>query len=250
MSSSPARTLRILSGVAIRTELLELIRRFDPTSKHRIEVAFDLNPAIASRMLAGELFDVGLTNPWHVPELIAENVVLADTHMAFGRVPLAVGAGTPSTAIQRTSEQLRDLLLGAKSIGYTGEGTSGASFRKACEGLGLGVILATKAKAFGAGESVRAAASGQVELAIAPLTSVMAATGIWPVATFPSELDVSIDMSAFVGTKTKTLDVARQFVAYLAAPSNDSYLSAQGIERYEMDERFTQAGSHLERARP
>ena len=93
---------------------------------------------------------------------------------------------------------MRKLLLNADSIAYTSTGTSGKTFLRAIEIMGLQDQIRDRLRPMGAGEPPIAAAKGQVQYAIAPLSRIIAAPGVSPVATFPPELGLDIDMSMFV----------------------------------------------------
>jgi ABC-type molybdate transport system substrate-binding protein len=80
----------VLSAVAIHAELEDLLPRFTREQGIAIEVNYDVNPAVAKRVMGGEMFDVGLNNPWYVNELIAQGSVVPDVHVPFGRSPLAM----------------------------------------------------------------------------------------------------------------------------------------------------------------
>ena len=84
-------------------------------------------------------FDVGLNNPWYVEEMIKLGLVIPDIHVPFGRVPLTIGAAGPEPRGDRqfaggraqASDRTRI------SIAYTSTGTSGKTFLRAIEIMGL-----------------------------------------------------------------------------------------------------------------
>src|SRR4051812_41612745 len=143
-------SIRLFAAVAARNGLRELITRFEQTSGFKVDITFDLNPAVAKRIKAGESFDVGLTNPWFVDALIQSGKVIAGSHRAFGRAPLTIGAREADGGAMLTArEDICALLLRAQSIAYTGEGTSGKSFREAIERLGLRDQVLPKSRPLG-----------------------------------------------------------------------------------------------------
>jgi molybdate transport system substrate-binding protein len=237
MSSSNDAVLTLLSPEVVHAEIEELLPRFRQERGIDVHVNYDVNPAIAKRVMAGEVFDVGLNNPWYVDEMIAKGLVIPDVHIPFGRAPLAIGAvGATSREIVSSDEAVRRLLLEAKSIGYVGIGTSGKTFLRALEIMGLEHQLKDRLHALGAGEPPIAAVQGRVQYAIVPLPRIIAAPGVTPVAIFPSELGLNIDVSMFIHIGTNRLDQAKQLIRYLADPSLDAYLRSHGISRFELDE--------------
>ena len=227
--------LKLISAVAVRAEMQELLPRFKRLHGIDVDGDYDVNPAVARRVMAGEPFDVGLTNPRYVGEMISSGRVVRDVHVPFGRVPLAIGAaGSRQEDIAGSREAVRALLLGARSIGYVSTGTSGETFLRAIEQMGIEALLRGRMHAMGAGEPAIAAANGQVQYAVAPLSRILASPGIAPAAIFPPELGLDIDLSMFVHASTVTRERAMQLIRFLSDPTLDDYLQSHGIRRYRL----------------
>jgi hypothetical protein len=229
-----ASGLRIFLPLAVRAVMDSLRPRLEAAAGRTLMPLVDLNPAIAKHIAAGEQFDVGLTNPPYVEELIAAGRVDGASHRPFGRVPLAIGrrAGTGSS-VATTAAEIAALLRTAKSIGYTGAGTSGKTYLDAMERLGLRDEVAAKSRPMGAGESVASVAAGETELAVAPLTSIMSSPGIVPAAIFADALGAHIDISVFLSPSPGA--GAAAVLAFLTAADLDAELAAAGVMRFELD---------------
>ena len=129
MGTATGIELTLLSAVAVHAEIEELLPRFRQQEGTEVKVNYDVNPAVAKRVVDGEAFDVGLTNPWYVDEMISLGRINPDIHIPFGRIPLAIGAaGLRPAEIADSHEAVRALLLNANSIAYTSIGTSGKTF--------------------------------------------------------------------------------------------------------------------------
>ncbi|KIZ46783.1 MULTISPECIES: substrate-binding domain-containing protein [Rhodopseudomonas] len=230
--------LTFICAVAVQAEIEALVPQFTRQSGIAVEVNYDVNPAVARRVIDGEDFDVGLSNPWFVDEMIARGRIHSDIHVPFGRVPLAIGAvGSEPGEIVRTRETIYELLADAESIAYTSIGTSGKTFLRAIELLGLQEQLRDRLRPMGAAEPPIAAAQGLVQYAIAPLSRIIAAPGVAPVAIFPPDMSLNIDMSMFVH-KDSRREMALQLIQFLSASELDDYLRTRGVCRYELhDER-------------
>ncbi len=235
MGMTTESRLTLLSAVALHAEIEELVPRFKRQQGIAVDVNYDVNPAVAKRVMDGEAFDVGLTNPWFVDEMISLGRVLPDIHVPFGRVPLAIGASGPQPEeIVNSHQAVRALLSNASSIAYTSIGTSGKRFLKAIEIMGLEDQARGRLRPMGAGEPPIAAARGEVQYAIAPLSRILAAPGVVPIATFPAELGLSIDMSMFIHIGTKQPAQAMQLIQFLSDPALDAELETHGVSRYEL----------------
>ena len=234
MGTATNDRLTFISAVAVHAEIEELLPQFKRRHGIEVDVNYDVNPAVAKRVMDGEDFDVGLTNPWYVDEMISLGRVVADIHVPFGRVPLTIGAAGPEPdEIVSSHEAVRKLLLNADSIAYTSTGTSGKTFLRAIEMMGLQDQIQDRLRPMGAGEPPVAAAKGQVQYAIAPLSRIIAAPGVAPVATFAPELGLDIDMSMFIHKNSRT-EMALQLIQFLSDPELDAFLGSHGVYRYAL----------------
>jgi ABC-type molybdate transport system substrate-binding protein len=233
MDTAPDR-LTFITAVAVHAEIEELLPQFKRQHGIEVDVNYDVNPAVAKRVIDGEAFDVGLTNPWYVDEMIALGRIIPGIHVPFGRVPLAIGTAGPAPEVMATSDEaVRKILIEADSIAYIAPGTSGKTFLRALDMMGLQDQIRDRLRPMGQGEPPIAAATGKVQYAVAPLSRIIAAPGIAPIATFPPELGLNIDMSMFIHKNSRP-ETALQLIQFLSDPELDAYLSSHGVYRYEL----------------
>jgi hypothetical protein len=226
--------LRIFVPLAIRAIMNNLAPRIEACAQTTITQLIDLNPVIPERISAGEAYDIGLTNPPYAKALFRSGHADNTSHRAFGRVPLAIArkAG-PGGEITEDVKDIKALLHRAQGIGYTGAGTSGQTYLDVIKRLGMGRDVLPKSHAMGGGAPVEAVASGDAELAIAPLTTVLSSPGVAPAAIFPVELKAHIDMSIFLSCKPQT--GATTVHAFLTSSALDDELAAAGVLRFQLD---------------
>jgi molybdate transport system substrate-binding protein len=235
MDTASDNRLTFITAVAVHAEIENLIPQFKRRHGIEVDVNYDVNPAVAKRVMEGEDFDVGLTNPWYVEEMISTGRVIPDVHVPFGRVPLTIGAALPEPEeFASSDEAVREILSNADSIAYTSIGTSGKTFLRAIEMMGLKDELHDRLRPMGAGEPPIAAAKGEVQYAISPLSRILAAPGIVPIANFPPELGLNIDMSMFIHKHCRRREPALQLIQFLSAREQDPYLRSHGVYRYEL----------------
>jgi hypothetical protein len=229
-----ASGLRIFVPEAVRALVDGLQPRLEAAAGRPLTRLVDLNPAVAKRIAAGEAFDIGLTNPHYVRELIAAGRVDGASHRPLGRVSLAIGrrAGADGPVLTGAAEIVA-LLRAAKSIGYTGAGTSGRTYLAAMARLGLSETIAPKSRPMSMGEPVASVVAGETELAIAPLTTILSSPGVVPAAIFPAALDAHIDISVFLSPSPGP--GATAVLELLTAAEIDPELAAAGVARFEFD---------------
>jgi len=226
-----AGALRIFVPLAIRAVFEGLVSRLEAAAGRAPALVLDLNPAIPRRIQAGEPYDVALTNPPYVATLVAAGLVDGASHRPFGRVPLAIGrrAGVAAPVLTDAPEIIA-LLRGAASIAYTGAGTSGKTYLDAMARLGLAEAVATKARPMGGAGPVASVAAGETELAVGPLTTILASPGVVPAAIFPEALGTGIDMSVFLSPLPGP--GAAGVLDFLTGPELDAELADAGAKRF------------------
>jgi ABC-type molybdate transport system substrate-binding protein len=235
MATATDDRLTFITAVALHAEIERLLPHFERQHGIDVDVNYDVNPAVAKRIMDGEDFDVGLTNPWYVGEMISTGRVMPHIHVPFGRVPLAIGAAVSAPEeIASSHEAVRTLLSNAVSIAYISTGTSGKTFLRAIDMMGLQDQLRDRLHPMGPGEPPAAAAKGQVQYAVAPLSRIIAAPGVAPIATFPPELGLNIDMSMFVHVDTAQPETAAQLIRFLSDPAHDDDLRSSGVYRFRL----------------
>lgn len=222
---------RIIYPVAVRALMKVLAPRLEAASGTPLDLAIDLNPAIAQRITAGEPFDIGLTNPHFVPALITEGHVEGSSHRPFGRIPLAIGRREGSIVPVVTSvRDIISLINDANSIGYTAAGSSGETYLRVMERLGLAETTASTSRPMGAGEPMAAVAAGDVQFGVVPLTTVLSAAGVVPAAIFPEDLESHIDISVFLNHSPH--ERAAAILSFLTSTDIDADLAAAGMSRF------------------
>jgi hypothetical protein len=218
---------------AIRAVMDRLTPRLESEAGVRLIQEVELNPLIPERIRSGEPYDIGLTNPPFAKALINDGFAYGGSHRAFGRVSLAIARrGEAHGQIIVDSNGIEALLRSAKSIAYTGAGTSGRTYLDAMERMGLTDSVLPRSHAMAGGVPVVSVATGEYELAIAPLTTVIATPGVVPAAVFPEHLGTHIDMSIFRSAVSPI--AAATVIDILTGHDFDDELAAAGIARFEL----------------
>jgi molybdate transport system substrate-binding protein len=210
-----------------------LTPRMEAETGLRFMQEIELNPLIPKRIRDGEPYDVGLTNPHYAKALIKDGLAEGDSHRAFGRVSLAVarkGETEGQTGVD--TNDIKGLLRNAKSIAYTGAGTSGRTYLDALERMGLTASVLPRSQPMDGGLPAASVAAGDFELAVAPLTTVIATPGVIPAAVFPEHLETDIDMSIFRSAASPNM--AAKVIDFLTDHRLDDELMAAGIMRFEL----------------
>jgi len=98
----------------------------------------------------------------------------------------------------------------------------------------LGIADEVKPKLVGTppGQTALAVARGEAELAVVPVTSILAAApDVMLVGRFPAELQSYIDFAVGISADPTDAEAARQLSKFLASADVNGTLAAKGIER-------------------
>jgi molybdate transport system substrate-binding protein len=226
--------IRLIGAIAVRPAVLAVIPRFETSTGFAIAAKWALNPTVKTQIEAGEPFDVVITNPNLVQDLIALGKVKAGSDVPFGRIPMGVaakpGSRLPDIASPAAFEHA---LKNARSIAYASEGSSGAYFTGLLERLGIADEVKPRLVAVSGGQTASAPGRGEAELAVVPVTSILAAAPeVMLVGQFPTELQSYIDFAIGISDEARDADAAGQLSDFLISASVDDILMQRGVERH------------------
>jgi molybdate transport system substrate-binding protein len=224
--------VKLLSSAAFKPALDVLGPQFERATGHKIQVRYELTPAVKQLASGGETFDVVIANPPHLQDLAKEGRVTAGSVAQVARFGVGVGvkAGAAKPDVG-TPDALKRALQGAKSVAYVGAGTSGAYVVRLLDGLGIGEEMKAKLKPGDIAASVAAVAKGDIDMVLLPVPLIRANPGIELAGPVPAALQDNITMTAGVGTAAKERDAAQALVGFLMDAEATPVITAKGFVR-------------------
>jgi molybdate transport system substrate-binding protein len=92
-----AAELKVMSAVASKVALDELIPLYEKISGNKVVAQYDSVAVVARKATAGETFDVAISNPKWMGGLVKDGIVLSDSETVIGVTvaSLAYRRGTP-----------------------------------------------------------------------------------------------------------------------------------------------------------
>ncbi|NYJ11188.1 molybdate transport system substrate-binding protein [Rhizobium leguminosarum] len=225
--------IRLFGAIAVRPAVLALIPQFETATGLTVAVKWEVNPTVKKQIEAGEAFDLVIINPPMVQDLIAAGKVEAGSEVAFGRIGMGVAAKAGSRQLDIGSvEAFVDRLKSAGSIAYASDGTSGGYFSGLLDRLGIADEVKPKLVAVPGGQTASAVGRGEAELAVVPVTSILAAAPeVMLVGRFPAELQSYIDFAIGISAGSRDAEAASQLSEFLTSTAVDDILATKGVER-------------------
>jgi molybdate transport system substrate-binding protein len=228
-----SREIRLIGAIAVRPAILALIPEFRAATGYAVAPRWELNPKVKQQIEAGDPFDLVVINPNLIHDLVVLGKVEAASQVPFGRIAMGVAARAGSPPLDLGSvAAFEQALKAAASIAYANEGTSGSTFISLLERLGLSDEVIPKLVPTSGGQTAAAVARGEAELAVIPVTSILAAAPEVALAgRFPPELQSYIDFAIGVSTSAGDAKAAGLLSRFLTSAASDEVLAATGLER-------------------
>jgi molybdate transport system substrate-binding protein len=228
--------LHVYAPGGVRSALQGAATAFQRETHHTVQFSFGTGGGIQKQVAAGAPADVTVLPSSGVTELEQSGLVAPGSRLEVGSIGIGVGikAGTPRPRIG-TPEELRSVLLAAKSITYADPargGTSGTYFATVVlPRLGIVEQMQAKAVLTGVGEeAVRRVANGESEMVVVQSSEITAVPGAELAGPLPKSLQSAIPYAAVVLKSSKAPQAAREFVKFLNSPAGKAAFKAAGFE--------------------
>jgi molybdate transport system substrate-binding protein len=224
-----ATAIKILSGGAMRSLLVEAVPLFERASGAKVDIRFALTSVLTKDIEDGAAFDIALL-PRPELDALAQGGKIApgtQTDITRSAVGLAVRAGAPKPDIG-TVEAFKRTLLGARSIGYS-DGPSGAYIAGLLERLGIAAEMKPKTK-LTSRPVAEIVAEGEAGIGMQQIVAILPVQGADLVGPLPSELQNIIVYAAGLAATAQESDAARAFITFMASPDVARIIRAKGME--------------------
>jgi molybdate transport system substrate-binding protein len=223
--------LKLLSSMATRELLSELVAQYQRSSGQSVTSEAAGGVDVAKRVRAGEAVDVVILSSTAIDSLIAAGSLLPDsrTDLVKSGVSIAVrvGAAHPDVASEAA---VKRAVLAARTLSYS-TGPSGVYLEKLFERWGiLGQIrerIVVPPPGVPVGSLV---ASGKVELGFQQLSELMSLPGIEVIGPLPPAIQTITVFSGGISSGCTQPQTARALLDYLAAPAVAQTKSRHGME--------------------
>ncbi|WP_082524620.1 substrate-binding domain-containing protein [Pseudorhodoferax sp. Leaf274] len=226
-----ASTLKIISSMATKQVLAELIALY--RKDHAVDIALESVGGVdaAKRVQAGEAFDLVMLAQDAIDKLIAGGAVETGSRVDIVRsgVAVAVRAGAPRPDIG-SEEALKAAVLAAPTLSYS-TGPSGVQLLKLFERWGIAEALKSRIVQAPPGVPVGSlVAKGEAALGFQQLAELIHLQGIDLLGPLPPAVQITTVFSGGIARTASQPDAARALLAFLAAPAAAQAKQRQGME--------------------
>jgi molybdate transport system substrate-binding protein len=225
-----AADIKVLCTGAARPAYEELRPQFEMATGHRLVTEFALPPVLVKKMDAGEPFDVMILS-YDIEDLIRQGKLAAGSRVALGRigVGVAVKKGAPKPDFS-TVEKFKQMMLDARAIATSGQGSSGRYVDSLIEKLGIAAQVRPKIKSGGPGEAARIVSRGEVDFVVSGLPPLIGHPDIEWLGLIPDEIQHWLTFSGGVNVKAKEPAAGRELLKFLITPAAVAVFKAKGLD--------------------
>lgn len=225
-----ASPIRILSSMATKPLLADLVAKFEQGAAARVEVESVGGVAALKRVQANESVDIVCLAANVIDQLIAEGKIVAGskTDLVKSGVAVAVRAGAPRVDLS-SEESVKAAVVAASTVGYS-TGPSGVYLTKLFERWGIAdqikdrIVLAPPGVPVGA-----LMAKGDVELGFQQLSELMNIDGIDILGPLPDAIQLITVFSAGIAATSTQPEAARALLAFVVTDEAAEIKRANGM---------------------
>ena len=224
-------SIKIISSMATRQLLADLIAQFQLTSEQRVTVESVGGVDAAKRVRAGEAFDIVILSANVIEDLIEAGTIVAGSRVDLVKsgVSVAVRSGSPRPDIG-SEEALRRAVVQARSISYS-TGPSGVHLMKLFERWGIADDVKDRIIQAPPGVPVGTlVAEGKVELGFQQLSELMHVPGIDVLGSLPPAIQSVTTFSAGLATASTQPEAVRALLSFMASPAAAEPKVKNGME--------------------
>ncbi len=235
LARSAAADVSVATSGTFTAAYLELIPELERRANDKIVTAatsIGAGPdSIPSRLQRGEAIDVVIVADTVLEQLIDDGFVVADSRADLARsgIAIAVRAGAPKPDVS-TVDALRETLLRAQSIAYSGSVSGTYVSTELFQRLGIADEVAAKSRKIDRERVGAVVARGDAEIGFQQLSELLPVPGIDVVGPLPAEVQKISLFSAGVINGSRHPDAARAIVAYLASAEAAPVVARTGLD--------------------
>ena len=233
--SAAAAELSVMSAGAARAAVEPLVREFEKTSGHKVNISFGTMGLIQEKLGKGERADVLIVAAEIADAMQQNNVIDGSTRQPLAKVGVGVAvAANAAVPDITTPEAFRQTLLNAKSIVMINpaRGTSGKHLVEVYAKLGVTDQVSAKMQYGEGGYIVGPVGEGKVELGLHQISEILPVKGVKLVGPLPEALQKWTVYTAAITPGSASVAAARELIAFLSGAPAAAVYAAKGFVNF------------------
>lgn len=229
--TTPTTTLNLMSTMALRSVLKDVIPDFEKQTGVTVEVKYGATAKLIERIRTGARSDIVIAVAGSINELEAEGILQqgARVDLVTSDVAMAVKLGAPVPDIS-TQDAFIATLRASRSFVFSKQGASGMYFASLLKRLGIDEELSPKATVLAEGLTGEPVARGEIELAVQQMSELMQVSGINIFAKLPPAVQQSTTFSIGIFKDPTKPEVISAFNTFMRTPAVTAVYQRQGLD--------------------
>jgi molybdate transport system substrate-binding protein len=230
-AATDAADVRVLASNGVKAAVEELKPQLEKASGGTLSIDFSTTAALRERIEKGDAFDLAILTDDAVDALVKAGKLSPTKRAKLARVGIGVGyrkgAAKPDVA---TAASIKQALLHAKSIAYTGNGASRPAIDKMFEQLGIAGELKAKSHLTPAGAAPASVGKGESDLVLTLISEILPEPGVALAGPIPSDFQTYIGFSAAPSPRAAGTPAVAAVITFLEGPAAASIYKVKGME--------------------
>ncbi|MDR3451550.1 MAG: substrate-binding domain-containing protein [Rhodoferax sp.] len=226
-----ASNISIISSMATRQVLAELVAQFQQSSTQQVSIESVGGVDAARRVQSGEAFDVVVLAANAIEQLTQAGRIVPGSRVDLvnSGVSIAVRAGAPHSDIG-SEEAVKQAVLTARSLGYS-TGPSGVHLAKLFERWGIADEIKGRIVQAPPGVPVGSlVARGEVELGFQQLSELIHQEGIDVLGPLPPAIQINTIFSAGLSVTSTQARAVSALLDFMVSPAAADIKRRNGLE--------------------
>ena len=228
--SAQAADLRVLASNGIKEAVEALKPQLEKASGATLSIDFSTAATMRDRIEKGEAFDVVVLTD-EVMAALAKAGKIAPMQTSLARVGIGVAyrkrAAKPDVG---TPAAMKQTLLNAKAVAFTGNGASRPAIDRMFERLGIVKEMQSRTRLVPPGASPPAVAKGDADLAVTLISEILPVPGVDLAGPLPADLQQYTGFSAAASPKAAHDRHAAALIAFLRSSAAAPVYRAKGMQ--------------------
>ena len=230
MSTATGQPIRIISSMATKQILADLVAAYQAASGQAVAVESVGGVDAAKRVQAGEAFDLVILARNAMDQLQAAGKLVDGSLRDLVRSGVAVGIRSGTARPDISSEDaVKKAVMAAPTLGYS-TGPSGVQLAKLFERWGIAESVKSRIVQAPPGVPVGALiARGEVALGFQQLSEMLNVTGVELVGMLPPAIEIITTFSGAVASTCANPQAAANLLAFMASPAAALTIQQNGM---------------------
>jgi molybdate transport system substrate-binding protein len=230
-ASAQAAQIRLLASNGIKAAVEQLKPQLEKASGSTLSIDFNTAATLRERIEKGEAFDVAILTDEAVDALIKAGKLspMMRAKLALVGIGVCFRKGAPKPDV-RTAASIKQALLNAKAIAYTGNGASRPAIDMMIERLGIAKELQPKSHLTAAGAAPASVAKGESDLVLTLISEILPEPGVELAGPLPSDFQTYLGFSAAPSPSAAKSAGVAAFITFLRGNAAAAAYKAKGME--------------------